>query len=85
MRKSPQGSAQPGDEPAVVPTFADLALSEPVMQALAAVGYEAPSPIQAATIPVLLAGQDMLGQAQTGAGGECSVSVGHEGLRSVKR
>jgi len=32
------------------------------------VGYESPSPIQAATIPVLLSGADMLGQAQTGTG-----------------
>ncbi|HWJ06897.1 MAG TPA: DEAD/DEAH box helicase [Steroidobacteraceae bacterium] len=55
-------------EPGTAPTFTDLALSEPVLQALAAVGYEAPSPIQAATIPVLLAGNDMLGQAQTGTG-----------------
>ena len=36
-------------------TFAELGLSGPVLQALASVGYEAPSPIQAATIPVLLA------------------------------
>ena len=49
-------------------TFADLGLSDPVLQALAAVGYEAPSPIQAATIPALLAGGDVLGQAQTGTG-----------------
>jgi ATP-dependent RNA helicase DeaD len=49
-------------------TFADLGLSDPVLQALAAVGYEAPSPIQAATIPALLAGADVLGQAQTGTG-----------------
>ena len=49
-------------------TFADLGLSEPVLQALTAVGYEAPSPIQAATIPALLAGGDVLGQAQTGTG-----------------
>jgi len=59
---------EPEPESAVAPTFADLALSAPVLQALAAVGYEAPSPIQAATIPVLLAGNDMLGQAQTGTG-----------------
>ena len=51
-----------------IPQFADLALSEPVLRALADVGYESPSPIQAATIPVLLAGRDMLGQAQTGTG-----------------
>ena len=56
--------AQDGD-----PTsFADLGLSDPVLQALAAVGYESPSPIQAATIPALLAGTDVLGQAQTGTG-----------------
>jgi len=48
--------------------FADLGLSEVVLDALAEVGYESPSPIQAATIPVLLAGHDMLGQAQTGTG-----------------
>jgi ATP-dependent RNA helicase DeaD len=50
------------------PSFRDLALSEPVLQALTDVGYESPSPIQAATIPVLLSGKDMLGQAQTGTG-----------------
>jgi len=50
------------------PSFSELALSEPVLQALADVGYESPSPIQAATIPVLLSGKDMLGQAQTGTG-----------------
>ena len=48
--------------------FRDLALSEPVLKALTDVGYESPSPIQAATIPVLLSGKDMLGQAQTGTG-----------------
>jgi ATP-dependent RNA helicase DeaD len=50
------------------PSFRELALSEPVLKALADVGYESPSPIQAATIPVLLSGVDMLGQAQTGTG-----------------
>nr|MBP6751048.1 DEAD/DEAH box helicase [Xanthomonadaceae bacterium] len=48
--------------------FADLGLAEPVMAAVAEVGYETPSPIQAATIPALLAGRDVLGQAQTGTG-----------------
>jgi ATP-dependent RNA helicase DeaD len=51
-----------------VASFRDLALSEPVLRALTDVGYESPSPIQAATIPVLLSGADMLGQAQTGTG-----------------
>lgn len=48
--------------------FADLGLSEPVMASVTEVGYESPSPIQAATIPALLAGKDVLGQAQTGTG-----------------
>ena len=48
--------------------FDDLGLSASVLEALEEVGYEAPSPIQAATIPVLLEGRDMLGQAQTGTG-----------------
>ena len=49
-------------------SFADLGLSEPILKALQDVGYESPSPIQAATIPVLLSGADILGQAQTGTG-----------------
>lgn len=48
--------------------FADLGLSAAVMAAVNEVGYESPSPIQAATIPTLLAGKDLLGQAQTGTG-----------------
>ncbi|MFN3964519.1 DEAD/DEAH box helicase [Silanimonas lenta] len=48
--------------------FSDLALPEPLLQALAEVGYESPSPIQAATIPPLLEGRDVLGMAQTGTG-----------------
>jgi len=49
-------------------TFQDLSLPEPLMKALADVGYENPSPIQAQTIPSLLQGRDVLGQAQTGTG-----------------
>jgi ATP-dependent RNA helicase DeaD len=52
----------------VVAGFGDLGLSAAVLEAVAAAGYESPSPIQSATIPVLLAGHDMLGQAQTGTG-----------------
>ncbi|TBR12410.1 MAG: DEAD/DEAH box helicase, partial [Lysobacter sp.] len=48
--------------------FTDLALGAPLLRALADVGYETPSPIQAATIPPLLAGRDVIGQAQTGTG-----------------
>ncbi|MEQ1440302.1 DEAD/DEAH box helicase [Fontimonas sp. SYSU GA230001] len=48
--------------------FSDLGLPEPILAAVTAVGYETPSPIQAATIPPLLEGRDLLGQAQTGTG-----------------
>jgi ATP-dependent RNA helicase DeaD len=49
-------------------TFRDLGLNEALVRALNDVGYESPSPIQAATIPQLLGGADVLGQAQTGTG-----------------
>ncbi|HBA56400.1 DEAD/DEAH box helicase [Alteromonas macleodii] len=49
-------------------TFKDLNLPEPILQALEKVGYEKPSPIQAESIPLLLEGHDLLGQAQTGTG-----------------
>ncbi|MEP7313260.1 MAG: DEAD/DEAH box helicase [Pseudomonadota bacterium] len=48
--------------------FADLGLADAVVRAVTAIGYESASPIQAATIPALLAGSDILGQAQTGTG-----------------
>ena len=51
-----------------ISAFDQLALSRPILKALDAVGYEKPSPIQARTIPVLLAGKDIVGQAQTGTG-----------------
>ncbi|MEN9705884.1 MAG: hypothetical protein RLZZ393_1763 [Pseudomonadota bacterium] len=50
------------------PSFASLGLPQAVLEAVARVGYESASPIQAATIPALLAGADILGQAQTGTG-----------------
>src|SRR3954468_15166518 len=49
-------------------TFAELGLSEPLLRALQDVGYESPSPIQEQTIPLLLEGRDVIGQAQTGTG-----------------
>jgi len=51
----------------VIP-FDQLNLSAPILKALKDVGYETPSPIQTQTIPLLLEGRDVLGQAQTGTG-----------------
>jgi len=60
---SPSSESQPA-----AAGFAALALKPEVLKALSDVGYESPSPIQAATIPPLLEGSDVLGQAQTGTG-----------------
>src|SRR3954449_1762752 len=49
-------------------TFAELGLSEPLLDALQHLGYEKPTPIQEEAIPGLLEGRDIIGQAQTGTG-----------------
>ncbi len=56
------------DEVLSLPKFSDLNLIAPLLKALDDVGYETPSPIQALTIPLILDGKDVLGQAQTGTG-----------------
>ena len=48
--------------------FADLGLAKPLLKALAAEGYETPTPIQAQAIPSVMLGRDLLGIAQTGTG-----------------
>ena len=52
----------------LVSPFTSFGLPEPLLAALRDVGYESPSPIQAATIPPLMEGHDVIGQAQTGTG-----------------
>ena len=49
-------------------TFRELGLSENLLRALDDLGYEKPTPIQSASIDPLMAGKDILGQAQTGTG-----------------
>jgi ATP-dependent RNA helicase DeaD len=51
-----------------MPTFAELGLSENLLEALTQLGYDRPTPIQEQAIPELLAGRDVIGQAQTGTG-----------------
>ncbi|MCX7553918.1 DEAD/DEAH box helicase [Marinicella sp. S1101] len=51
-----------------VNTFEELGLSSPILKAVKENGYEQPSPIQSASIPPILSGKDVLGQAQTGTG-----------------
>jgi ATP-dependent RNA helicase DeaD len=59
------GAARADDAPE---TFRDFGLSEPVLRALEELGYEAPTPVQSATIHLLMAGRDVIAQAQTGTG-----------------
>ena len=51
-----------------VESFAKLGLSQAILDALSHLGYELPTPIQEQAIPALLAGRDVIGQAQTGTG-----------------
>jgi ATP-dependent RNA helicase DeaD len=52
----------------IITQFSQLAIAPQVLQAIEDMGYESPSPIQAESIPPLLEGRDLLGQAQTGTG-----------------
>ncbi|MDB5799790.1 MAG: deaD [Rhodocyclales bacterium] len=63
-KSTPDAPSSPPD----IETFESLKLSAPLLTVLAEIGYETPSPIQAACIPHLLAGRDLLGEAQTGTG-----------------
>ena len=49
-------------------TFDQLHLDERILESLDAEGYKTPTPVQAETIPALMAGRDVLGIAQTGTG-----------------
>ena len=55
--------------------FSELGLSAELLKAIDNLGFEQASPIQAAAIPVLLAGRDIVGQSQTGSGKTAAFSV----------
>jgi len=67
---SPLSSALPTtpDADADAPTFADLGVAPQILSAVTRLGFTAPTPVQARTIPALLAGRDVVGVAQTGTG-----------------
>ncbi|XDZ66804.1 DEAD/DEAH box helicase [Alphaproteobacteria bacterium LSUCC0684] len=56
-------------------TFHDLGLSDKLLDAIASIGYETPTPIQQKSIPVVLMGRDVLGSAQTGTGKTASFTL----------
>lgn len=57
------------------PTFSSLGLSPEILKAVDALGFEEASPIQAAAIPVLLQGGDVVGQSQTGSGKTAAFAI----------
>jgi hypothetical protein len=59
----------------VISAFTDLGLKPPLLAAIREVGYEAPTAIQARTMPALLAGRDVIGQAQTGTGKTAAFAI----------
>ena len=56
-------------------SFAALGLSPAILKAVEALGFEEPAPIQAAAIPVILAGHDVVGQSQTGSGKTAAFAI----------
>src|SRR5215213_11581266 len=62
------GTRSLGVEPDDGPTFEQLGLNAALLKSIKDVGYEAPTPIQIEVIPTLLAGRDVIAQAQTGSG-----------------
>lgn len=55
--------------------FSDLGLSEPTLRALDAMGFTAPTPVQAQTIPLMLDGHDVIAKAPTGTGKTCAFGI----------
>ena len=66
--ESPTGSRRAASVQAVDASFADFDVRPEIVAALAAAGISQPFPIQAMTLPVALAGHDIIGQAKTGTG-----------------
>jgi ATP-dependent RNA helicase DeaD len=66
MQENAQNEQNTTEEPTI--TFDDLGLNNDILRAVKFAGFSVPSPIQAAAIPVVLAGRDMVGQAHTGTG-----------------
>jgi ATP-dependent RNA helicase RhlE len=71
----PEGSAEAAAAPEVSLAFASVGLDEKLQRAVAAQGYTTMTPIQAKAIPIVLAGRDVMGAAQTGTGKTAAFSL----------
>jgi superfamily II DNA/RNA helicase len=74
-QRTPTAVNEPISKETLRPAFAELGLSEPVLRAIAEMGYRHPTPIQEQAIPVVLMGRDVLGAAQTGTGKTASFTL----------
>jgi len=72
---SPSIPAESAAQPAVAPLYSQLPLAEPLKRAVADMGYETMTPIQAQAIPVVITGKDVMGAAQTGTGKTAAFSL----------
>lgn len=61
-----------------LPAFDELGLSDEMLRAIENLGYTAPTPVQAGSIPVVLEGRDLLAAAQTGTGKTAAFAADHE-------
>jgi len=59
----------------MIPNFSEFDLQPQLVQTIADIGYAVPTPIQSAVIPAMLAGQDVIGQSQTGSGKTAAFSL----------
>jgi len=66
--RKPKKTRQGNDAPSGEMTFAQFNLDPRLLRAIGAAGYDIPTPVQTSTIPIALAGQDLIGTAQTGTG-----------------
>ena len=58
-----------------ITSFDELDLREPTLKALQRMGFTAPTPIQAQTIPVMMDGHDLIAKAPTGTGKTCACGI----------
>lgn len=75
MEPMNQATENASEQPAPNADFAQMDLSKEIMQAVRKMGFSAPTPVQAQTIPVMMAGHDVIAIAPTGTGKTCAFGI----------